>query len=56
LKQRWQERYKGREDEEGDVSSYWITVRKRENPGSCKMKHKISLSGEIALEVAMDLS
>jgi hypothetical protein len=25
------ERYKGREDEEEDVSSYWIALRKRED-------------------------
>jgi hypothetical protein len=44
------------EDEEEDVSSYWIILRKREDVGYWKRKHKIALCGEIALEVAVDLS
>jgi hypothetical protein len=46
----------GREDEEEDVSSYWMTVGKLEEIGSWKGKHLISRSGELALEEAMDLS
>jgi len=30
------ERYKGQEDEEGDVSSYWMTLRKTKGPGISK--------------------
>jgi hypothetical protein len=30
---------KGREDEEKDVSSYWITSRKREVAGNWKREH-----------------
>jgi hypothetical protein len=33
------ERYEWREDEEVDVSSYWITLRKREDTGNEKRKH-----------------
>jgi len=28
-----------REDEEKDVSSYWMNVRKREDTGNLKRKH-----------------
>ena len=31
--------YKLREDEEEDVSSYWMNVRKREDTGNWKRKH-----------------
>jgi hypothetical protein len=30
LKERWKEKYKGQEDEEEEVSSYWKTLRERE--------------------------
>ena len=50
------EEYKGREDEEEDVSNYWMTLRKREDNGNSKRKHQIALSGELALEEAMGLS
>jgi len=31
-------RYKGREDEEEDVSNYWMTLRKTEDTGICVRK------------------
>jgi hypothetical protein len=49
------ERWKGQEDEE-DVSSYLINLRKREDTGILKKKHDIALSGELALEEDMYLS
>jgi hypothetical protein len=39
-------RQKGGEDEEKDVSSYWMTLKKRK-----KRKHWIALSEDLALEV-----
>jgi hypothetical protein len=30
----WEERLKGREDEEEDVNSHWMTIREREDTGS----------------------
>jgi hypothetical protein len=33
------ERYKGREDEEEDISSYWMALRKLEDTGNLKSKH-----------------
>jgi hypothetical protein len=36
LKERQKEGYKLREDEEEDVSSYWMNVRKREDTGNWK--------------------
>jgi len=35
LKERW----KGREDEEEDVNSYWMTLRKIEYTGDWRRKH-----------------
>ena len=50
------ERQKGQEDEEEDISSYWTTLRKQEDTGNSDKEYQISLSGELALEVAVDLS
>ena len=36
---------------EEDVSSYWMTLRKREDTGSVNMEHQIALCGQLALEV-----
>lgn len=47
---------KGREKNEGDVSSYCMTLRKREDPGSSKRKNYFALSGELASEEATDLT
>jgi hypothetical protein len=44
------------EDEEEDVSSYWIILRKRGDTGNWKKDHQIAAFGELALEGAMDLS
>jgi len=44
------------EDEEEDVRSYWIILRKREDIGYWKRRHWIALWWELALEVAIDLS
>jgi hypothetical protein len=44
------------EDEEEDIKSYWMTVRKREVSWKLKRKHYISLLGELALEYATILS
>jgi len=33
LKERYKETHSGREDEEEDVSSSWVTLRKREDTG-----------------------
>jgi len=35
------------EGEEGDVSSYWTTLRKREDNGNRKRKHKIAQNGDL---------
>ena len=51
LKERW----KGQGSEEKDVSSYWITLRKRENTVNWKRKHYIALCGELVLEEFVDL-
>jgi hypothetical protein len=51
-KQSW----KWREDEEKDVSSYSMILRKGECTGNWKKEHHIALCGELALEEAMDLS
>jgi len=34
LKERWEQK-----DEEADVSSYWMSLRKWEHTGTCKRKH-----------------
>jgi hypothetical protein len=47
-----EERWKGREDNEEEVGSYWMTLKNR----SCrklKEKHYITLSGALTLEEAM---
>jgi len=45
-----------REDEEEGVSSYGMTLRKREDFGNWKRKHWIALCRELALCDAMGLS
>ena len=40
----------GREDEEEEVSSYWVTLRKREAVSPWKRKNYLALSGKFALE------
>jgi hypothetical protein len=42
--------------QEKDVSSYWMTLRKRQDTGNLKRKHYIALSVERALEDAMEES
>jgi hypothetical protein len=44
-----------RQDNEEDVSSYWMILRKREDTGILKRKHQSELSGELNLEQSMDL-
>jgi hypothetical protein len=34
LKERSKEKLKGREEEEGDVSNYWMNFRKRDDTGN----------------------
>jgi len=53
LKEGQKERQKGREDDEEDVSSYWITLRKRYWN---LMETLDPLFGEVALEEDMDQS
>jgi len=36
------------------VSSYWMTLRKREDTGNRKRKYYIAHCGELALEDSMD--
>jgi hypothetical protein len=50
LKQKW------REDGQEEVSSYWITLRKREYTGNYKHTHQVAMYEELALEKATDLS
>jgi hypothetical protein len=38
-----------------DISSYWMTLRKREDTGNRKRKHYIALCEELPLEGFMDL-
>ena len=42
-------------DEEEDVSSCWMTLRKGEDNGNLKCKHQIALCEKLSLKVA-DLS
>jgi hypothetical protein len=42
------------DDEEEDISSYWMILRKREGTESWKQKHQIAVCGELALEKAID--
>jgi hypothetical protein len=44
------------EGEDEDVSSYWMTSRKREGSGKLKRMHSIVLCGEVAMEEASDQS
>jgi len=50
-----EERWKEPEDEEKDVSSYWIFLRKRDDIGTAKRKHSIALCVELALAEGLDL-
>jgi hypothetical protein len=45
-----------KQDEEGDVVSYWMTLRKGEDTLIWKMKLWTALYGELVLEEALDLS
>ena len=45
-------RTKWREDEEEDLSTYWITFRKRENTVNCK-GNTISYSAEVAMDMSV---
>jgi hypothetical protein len=40
-------------NEEEDMSSCWMTLKKRENTGILKKKHWLALSKELALTQAM---
>jgi hypothetical protein len=44
------------EQEEGDVSNYWMNFRKREDTGNGKRKQWIVQARELAFEDATDLS
>jgi hypothetical protein len=44
---------KGWKHEEEDISSYWMTLRKRKDSGNLKRKHYMVMCEEIALEEAM---
>jgi hypothetical protein len=46
----------GKEDEEEEVSSYRVTLRKSEDTGIWKRKHYKAISVELPLEDVMDLS
>jgi len=50
------EREKGGKDEEENISSCWMTLRKREGTGKLKRKHQIALSGELVLAKSYELS
>jgi hypothetical protein len=47
---------KWQEDKEEDVSSYLMTLRKREDARNWKRKHWIALFGELSVEKDVDLS
>jgi len=49
------ERIEVTRNEEEDVGSYWIKLRKQDDAGKWKRKHMIVLSA-VALEEATDLS
>jgi hypothetical protein len=55
LKDSYREGQKLQEDEEEGVSSYWMTLVKRENARNWNREHKIALCAEISLEEAVDL-
>lgn len=44
-----------REEDEEDIRSYWMTVRKREDIVNWNSKHQISLCEELDLEEAVDM-
>jgi hypothetical protein len=49
--------YKGWKNEEEDVSSSWITLKKIDHTGNGgNREHSIALCGEIAVEETMDQS
>jgi hypothetical protein len=48
--------YEWQKDEEEDVGSYWMTLRKGGNTHIRMRKIQIALCGELALEEALDLS
>jgi hypothetical protein len=50
------EELKLQEDEEEDVGSYWIALRKGEDIPISRRKLWIALYGELALKEALDLS
>ena len=60
LEERYREGQKWQEDddegEEEDVSSYWMTLRKREGTVHWKKKHWIAVCAEQALEVDKELT
>jgi len=51
----WTARQKGHEDKKEDLSSYWMTLRKRKCCGTLKRKHYTALCGELALEETLEL-
>jgi hypothetical protein len=50
------EKWKGREDEEDDISSYKMTLRKMEDTVRLKRKHQKPLCRDLALEEAIYVS
>ena len=56
LKGREKEEWKWWEDEEEDLSSYWMTLMKRKDTGNWTREHHIALCGEFSLEEALDLA
>jgi len=53
---RYKKGRKWRENEEKDVGSCWVTLRKRDDNGNWKRKHQIAQYGELAWEKAANLS
>jgi hypothetical protein len=51
-----EERIEVTKNEEEDISTYWMPLRKYEDTEHRKRKHQIALCGELALEEATDLS
>jgi len=49
-------RCREQEDDEKEVNSYWMRLRKRESTVNWKGRHHVSLSGEQVLEEALNLS
>jgi hypothetical protein len=50
------QRQKRREDEEEDVSSYWMTSRRQEDTGISKIMYQIPFCGELYTGEAKNLS